>query len=77
MLKANESSPGKRRHFCSNCGTHLVAERLGQALVVLRVATLDDDLAVRPQAHIWYSHDASWLWDTDGVAVHKEWQPGR
>ena len=45
-----ESSPGKLRHFCKRCGSHLVAERLGQPHVIVRVATLDDDpgLSQRP-----------------------------
>lgn len=76
-LKAYESSPGKLRHFCSNCGTHLVAERPGQAQVILRVATLDEDPGLRPLAHIWCSHDVPWLQDVDEVAVHEAWQPGR
>lgn len=47
-LKLHESSPDKRRYFCSNfcsiCGSHLVAERIGQQNMILRGATLDDDL---------------------------------
>lgn len=42
-LAAFESSPGKLRHFCSVCGSHLMAERLAQPHVVVRVATLDED----------------------------------
>lgn len=60
-LSYYESSPGKRRYFCSDCGSHLVASRSSQAHVVLRVATLDEDPYVRPLAHIWTSQDAAWL----------------
>ena len=61
-LSFYESSPGKRRYFCSVCGSHLVASRASQAHVVLRVATLDDDPRVGdPLAHIWTSHDVAWL----------------
>ena len=42
-LKAYESSPGKERFFCSNCGSQLVAERSGNPKLVLRVATLDEN----------------------------------
>lgn len=77
MLKAFESSPGKLRYFCSNCGSHVVAERPAQPHVIVRVATLDDDPGVRPQAHIWCSHDVPWLKDEDGVNHYEEWQPER
>lgn len=76
-LTAFESSGGKFRHFCSRCGTHLVAERPGQPHVILRVATLDDDPGSRPTMRIWRSHDVDWLQDADDVPSHEEWQPGR
>lgn len=62
-----ESSPGKLRHFCKQCGSHLVAERLAQPQVILRVATLDDDPGMRPRAHIWVSHSVPWLKEEAGV----------
>jgi ADP-ribosyl-[dinitrogen reductase] hydrolase len=61
QLCAYESSPGKLRWFCGKCGSHLVAERSGAPQVILRVATLDDDPALRPAMHIWTSHDVLWL----------------
>nr|WP_246806909.1 GFA family protein [Ensifer sp. ENS04] len=76
-LRSFESSPGKFRHFCSNCGTHLVAERPVQPHVILRVATLDDDPGVRPRFHIWTSHDVAWLADDEDTPQYPEWQPGR
>lgn len=60
-VRAFESSPGKLRHFCGQCGTHLMAEWVAQPQVILRVATLDDDPGVRPKAHIWLSHQVPWL----------------
>ena len=77
MLKAFESSPGKLRYFCSSCGSHVVAERPEQLHVIVRVATLDDDPGMRPQAHIWCSHDVPWLKDEEGVNHYEEWQPER
>lgn len=75
-LSTFESSPGKLRHFCSVCGSHLVAERPSQTHVIVRVATLDQDPSVTPQAHIWTSHDIPWL-KYEGVAAYPEWQPNR
>ncbi len=76
-LSAFESSPGKLRHFCSVCGSHLVAERLAQPHVILRVATLDEDPGIKPTMHIWCSHSAPWLEDSDDIPFNQEWQPGR
>lgn len=76
-LAAFESTPGKLRHFCSVCGSHLVAERLAQPHVIVRVATLDEDPGSTPTMHIWCSHDVSWLQDDKDVVFYQEWQPGR
>jgi ADP-ribosyl-[dinitrogen reductase] hydrolase len=35
-LSSFESSPGKLRHFCSICGSQVVAERPGQPHLILR-----------------------------------------
>ena len=75
-LTTYESSPGKLRHFCSRCGSHLMAERPNLPLVIVRVATLDDDPGVAAEHHIWVSHDVPWL-QYEGVVEHQEWQPGR
>ncbi|WP_188747599.1 GFA family protein [Marinobacterium zhoushanense] len=71
-----ESSPGKLRHFCSVCGSHLVAERQQQPHVIVRVATLDEDPGLVPVHHIWTSHDAPWL-AYENLPRHEEWPPGR
>ena len=75
-LSTFESSPGKNRHFCSVCGSHLIAERPGQPHVIVRVATLDEDPGIRPSAHIWTSHDLDWLAFEDLVR-YAQWQPER
>jgi ADP-ribosyl-[dinitrogen reductase] hydrolase len=51
-LSAFESSQGKLRHFCSVCGSHLMAERLNLPHVIVRVATLDEDPLMTAQQHI-------------------------
>lgn len=72
-LSSFESSPGKLRHFCSICGSHLVAERPVQPHVILRVATLDNDPGSQPESHIWRSHEVSWLTYED-VPSFDEWK---
>lgn len=68
-----ESSPGKLRHFCKRCGSHLVAERPAQPHVIVRVATLDEDPERKPEAHIWVSHDQPWL-EYENIPRHGEWR---
>ena len=41
LLGAFESSPGKFRRFCTRCGSHLMAERTAQPVVLLRLGCLD------------------------------------
>ncbi len=72
VVASFESSPGKKRHFCPLCGSHLVAVRANQPHVIVRVATLDEDPGVVPQAHIWVSHDKSWI-SYEGVTAYDEW----
>lgn len=75
-LTTYESSPGKLRHFCSICGSHVVAERTSQPNVVVRVATLEGDPGVVPTAHIWTSHDVPWL-NYEEKPSFDEWPNGR
>ena len=78
QLSAYESSFGKLRRFCAQCGTHLVAERQGRPHLILRVATLDDDPGTRPTTHIWTAHTVPWLTDEGEVSrLPPEWRPGR
>ena len=76
-LAAFESSPGKRRHFRTRCGSHLMAERSRQAHVILRVATLDEDRGSRPVLAIWRSHEVPRLDYGPAVASHGETPPSR
>jgi hypothetical protein len=72
-----ESSPGKNRHFCSVCGSQLIAEHPGESNVLLRVALLDDDPAARPVEHIFLGQKVPWCdWEAPGIARHDAWGPG-
>jgi hypothetical protein len=61
ILASYESSPGKFRRFCAKCGSHIVAERVGQRTVMLRLGCLDTAITDRPKAHIWRSEAATWF----------------
>jgi len=60
LLGAFESSPGKFRRFCTRCGSHIVAERIAQPVVLLRLGCLDTEITARPRMHIWRSDAAGW-----------------
>lgn len=64
-LKYYESSPGKKRWSCGECGSHLMAEWVDQPSVILRVVSLDitakEAVEIEVKAHIWTSHDNCWL----------------
>lgn len=68
LIKSFASSPGKVRQFCSECGSHIVAVKDGQAQLILRVATLDADPGTRAAVHIWTSHDLPWLDAAEAVS---------
>ncbi|MBN8239139.1 GFA family protein [Marinobacter hydrocarbonoclasticus] len=73
VLFLRSNHPLENCHFCKRCGSHLVAERPAQPHVIVRVATLDYDPGLKPEAHIWVSHDVPWL-EYDRACKHREWQ---
>lgn len=76
-LSAYESSPGKKRYFCSNCGSQLLAIKEGAPFYVLRVASLDDATLSKPAFRKGKSHEVSWLDYQSDVPEYSEWQPER
>ena len=64
-LGSFESSHGKHRYFCSNCGTQVYAQRDGKKHVIVRLGSLDTPLDANEFAHTWMSHSVDWF-DLDG-----------
>ncbi|MCV6614090.1 MAG: GFA family protein [Cellvibrionaceae bacterium] len=60
QLGAFESSPGKWRYFCKNCGTQIYAKRDNKNHIVLRLGSLDSASGYRQSNHIWVSQKAPW-----------------
>ena len=61
QLGSFESSPEKRRYFCSRCGSPIYSH--GEAtrqIVSVRSGTLDDDPPIRPAVHAWVASKAAW-----------------
>jgi hypothetical protein len=72
VLGAIESSPGKFRRFCSRCGSHVMAERVTQPVVLLRLGCLDTEVRNVPQVHIWRSDAAPWYDPKIGLPEKQE-----
>lgn len=68
LLTGYESSPGKKRYFCSACGSPLYSH--GQSTkeyVSVRSGTLQDDPGIRPSHHIFVASKAPWVEINDGL----------
>jgi len=75
LLSSYESSSGKFRHFCSRCGSHIVAERTNRDTVLLRLGCLDTPILERPKLHMWRSESASWFDPKDQLPEFPEAPP--
>ena len=64
-----ESSPGRRRGFCRDCGTPLTweTEVKGEDWLVIHVSTLDHPERFAPTEHVFYAERAPWLEIDDGL----------
>lgn len=67
------SSPGVRRRFCRDCGTHLSYEsQASPGELDLTTASLDDPGAFAPAHHTWMSHNIAWVRFGDGLPAFAE-----
>ena len=72
-LAAFESSPGKRRHFCSRCGSPLFSsDEKTPKIRSLRIGTLEGDPGFRPSHHIMVGSKAPWTVIEDDLPQHLE-----
>ncbi|NGY03805.1 GFA family protein [Solimonas terrae] len=66
LLAAFESSPGKRRVFCSKCGSPVYSSRdTLPGVLRIRAGLLDEPLAVQAAAHFHTASKAGWWPITD------------
>jgi hypothetical protein len=71
LLAAFESSPGKRRHFCSRCGSPLFsAADATPSLRSVRGGTLDGDPGLRPGGHFHVASRSAWFEISDELPQH-------
>lgn len=55
------------RSFCSICGSALPSLQMDGALLVVPAGSLDGDVAIRPDAHLFDSSRANWDHDLQGI----------
>ena len=62
VLNSFESSPGKHRYFCRNCGSpiYTLTDRQPDMLRV-RLGSLDSEFTQQPAAHIFVAEKAGWF----------------
>lgn len=74
IIREFESSPGKFRAFCSDCGSPLYAY-LATVPGVLRVrlGSLDTPFDEQPHAHTWVSNKAGWAPIKDDLPQFEQW----
>jgi hypothetical protein len=77
-IKDFESSPGKHRSFCGNCGSPLYSRNVAKPSVIrLRIGSLATPLHHRPVAHIFATSKADWDEIADGLPQYEGLEPGR
>jgi hypothetical protein len=76
LLKEYESSPGKLRVFCQNCGSPMFAYlRTTPDVIRVRLGSLDTPFDRRPSAHTWVSDKATWETLETSVPQFPTWAP--
>lgn len=74
MLSSFESSPNKRRYFCSGCGSPIYSHgEKYKNIVSVRCGTLDSELPLRPSVHAFVASKANWVEIHDGLPQHPEY----
>lgn len=71
LLRTFESTPGKRRHFCSICGSPIYSERDSLPGVLrIRAGLLDNPVHAPLEAHYYVESKADWWPISDDLPQH-------
>lgn len=74
LVREFESSPGKFRAFCGNCGSPLYACLAATPDTLrIRLGSLDTPFMKQPQAHTWVSDKAAWEPIDDAIPQFDTW----
>ena len=77
-MKSYESSPGKQRCFCGNCGSPIISKRDAMPdKVRVRLGTLDGEIKEQPTCHLFVGEKANWLSINDSLPQYEGFEPSR
>lgn len=68
----NFRSEGHIKCFCSNCGSALPNIQTDGKLLVVPAGSIDSDIDMKPQGHIYYANKASWDTELEKVPKFEE-----
>lgn len=73
-LKGYTASNGTTRTFCRHCGSSLMfhTPRAPDDIIEIALGTVDSDIPVKPNAHIFVDSSASWTEITDDLPQYTE-----
>ena len=73
LLKGFTADNGTTRRFCSNCGSSLTfsSPRADPDLVEIALGCFDDEVPVRPDAHIFVGSGAAWARPDDDLPQYE------
>lgn len=60
------------KSFCSNCGSALPSLQMDGKLLVVPAGSLNQDISIKPNAHIFTSSRASWEHDLENVKSYEQ-----
>ena len=70
---SGETSSYDRRSFCPRCGSRLLDTSDGDALIEIRVGSLDDaPFELQPDDEIWVKRRESWIPPVEGAQQYDE-----
>ncbi|MDH3379048.1 MAG: GFA family protein [Gammaproteobacteria bacterium] len=73
-LKGYKAKNGTTRTFCSRCGSSLTfsSPRALESVMEIALGTLDGDVPVQPNAHIFVGSGANWAMPSDDLPQFEE-----
>jgi hypothetical protein len=67
-----ESSPNRRKCFCSKCGSQLFIRRTDRPeLIVVALGAIDGEAHIRPERHVFVASKAPWYAICDALPQFK------
>lgn len=68
----NYRSEGHIKSFCTNCGSALPNIQMDGKILVVPAGSIDSDINIKPQGHIYYSNKAKWDIELEKIPKYKD-----